>query len=59
MKWPLLLEMSFKAFNYFASVTHLSVSNGVELVASIASEGDVRKHCSVKEYNNLIEEACF
>lgn len=57
VKQPLLLKISFRAFNYFASVKHLSyLCSGVEMMASIGSEGDVRKHCSVKNYNNLHED---
>lgn len=50
VKQPLLLKISFRAFNYFAEL---------QLMAGIASEGDVRKHCSVKNYNHLNEDDYF
>lgn len=55
----MLLKISFRAYNHFASVTHLCLCSGVELLTSIASEGDVKKHCSVKNYSHLNEEDYF
>lgn len=59
VKQPLLLKVSLRAFNYFASVTHLDLCSGVEVMTDVASEGDVRKHFSVKNYNHLNEEDYF